>query len=103
MIDAGKEDVPGLMLVCGHRATAWERLLQCFEIGNTLNGKLTPFWNGAAAAPASDLVRKEVHCALLNAVILRLRDTKLSFIGKAQQALLMNRPQDEFMDSGINT
>lgn len=102
MIYSGKENVPFLMSLRGDRAAAGEVLIQQFNIGHALNGKLTPVRETTAAAFARSLIREEVHGPFLNTIILRLHDSRFIVIGKAQQALLMNGRQDDFMKSRID-
>jgi hypothetical protein len=101
MIYSGKENVPFLMSLRGDRAAAGEVLIQQFNIGHALNGKLTPVRQAAAAAFSCGLIREEVHDPFLNAIVLRLYDSRFIVIGKAQQAFPMDGRQDELMNSRI--
>jgi hypothetical protein len=80
MIYSGKENVPFLMSLRRDRAAAGEVLIQQFNIGHALNGKLTPVWETAAAALACGLIREEIHDPFLNAIILRLHDSRFIVI-----------------------
>lgn len=90
------------MSLRGHRPAAGEVLIQQFNIRHALNGKLTPVRKAAAAAFAANLICEKVHQALLNTVILRLHDSRLTVIGKAQQAFLMNGRQDQVMSNRVH-
>src|SRR6266853_1093222 len=80
MIYSGKENVPFLMSLRGDRAAAGEVLIQQFNIGHALNGKLTPVREAATAAFACSLIREEVHDPFLNAIILRFHDSRFIVI-----------------------
>lgn len=102
MIDSGKQHIPLLMPLRRNRPAAGECFIQQFKAGHSQNGKLAPVRQTAAAAFAAGLVRKEVHDSFLNAIILRLHDSMLTVIGKTQQASLMNRRQDELVNTRIH-
>src|SRR5712671_2605316 len=101
MIYSGKENVPFLMSLRGDRAAAGEVLIQQFNIGHALNGKLTPVRKTTAAAFARNLICEEVHNPFLHAIVLRLYDPLFIVIGKAQQAFLMDGRQDELVNGRI--
>jgi len=101
MIYSGKENVPFLMSLRRDRAAAGKVLIQQFNIGHALNGKLTPVRKAAAAAFARGLICEEVHGPFLNAIILRLHDSFFIVIFKTQQTFLMDGRQDELMNSRI--
>ena len=90
------------MSLRGDSPAAGKGFLQQFKFGNARHSKLTPVWQTTATALASNLISEEVHYDFLNTVILRLYDTDLALVKEAQQPLLMNRGQDEFVDSRIN-
>src|SRR5205807_1753881 len=102
MIYSGEEHVPLLVLLRRDRSAAREGFIQQFKPGHAPNGKLAPVWQTAAAAFTCNLICKEVHDSLLNAIVLRLHDSFLIVIFKAQQASGMNGRQDELMDCGID-
>jgi hypothetical protein len=102
MIYSGKENIPLLMFLRGDGPAAGERFIQQFKAGHAQNGKFTPVWETAAAALACGLIREEIHDPFLNAIILRLHDSRFIVIGKAQQAFLMNGCQDKIMNSRIH-
>ncbi|MCU1255499.1 MAG: hypothetical protein JWM83_1798, partial [Candidatus Angelobacter sp.] len=85
------------------RPAAGEVLIQQFNIGHALNGKLTPVRETAAAAFAADLICEKVYHALLNTVILRLHDSRFAVIFKAQQASPMDGRQNKIMNSSIHS
>jgi hypothetical protein len=80
MIYSGEENVPFLMSLRRDRAAAGKVLIQQFNIGHALNGKLTPVREAATAAFACCLIREEVHDPFLNAIILRFHDSKFIVI-----------------------
>lgn len=102
VIHPGKEDVPLLMPLRGHRSAAGETLVQQFKLGDFLYSKLAPVRKRTTAADASDLIGEKMRNAVLNAIILRLDNPNLIFIGKAQQAFFMNRRHESLMHCGLN-
>jgi hypothetical protein len=80
MIYSGKENIPLLMFLRGDGPAAGERFIQQFKAGHAQNGKLTPVWETAAAALACGLIREEIHDPFLNAIILRLHDSRFIVI-----------------------
>ena len=102
MVHSSKQHVPLLMFLGRDRPAAGKRFIQQFNAGHTQNGKLAPVRQRTAAAIACDLVSKEVRRPFLNAIVLRLHDSIFIVIAKAQQPSLMNRRQDQLMDSGIH-
>jgi hypothetical protein len=103
MIYSGEEDIPLLMFLRRDSPATGKRFIQQFKVGDTQYGKLAPVRQTTAAAFTRRLVRKEVHHSSLNAIVLRLYDSLFTMIGKAQQSSLMNRRQDEFVNTSIHT
>lgn len=99
---SGKQHVPLLMSLRRHGAASWECLLQQLHFRHGLDGKFPPVRKRSAAALAANLIGEEVHRIFLNAIILWLYKARFAFIEKSQQPLVMDRGQDELMDSGIN-
>lgn len=102
MIYPGKENIPFLMFLRRDRPAAGECFIQQFKAGHSQNGKLAPIRQRTAAAFACDLIGKEVHGALLDAIIMRFHDSMLIVIAKAQQAFPMDGREDSFMDCWID-
>jgi len=80
---------------------AGESGVEQFNFRHAHHRELAPVRQCAAAALARKLIGEEVHNAFLNTVILRLHDANLVVIQKPQQALLMDRAQDDLMNSRI--
>lgn len=102
MVYSGEEDVPLLMLLRRDRPATGKGFIQQFKVGHAQHGKLAPVRQTTTAAFTCSLKREQVRDSFLNAIVLRLHDSFLTVIVKAQQVSLMNRRQDEFVNTRIH-